>query len=77
MVWKKITETISIAKSMLEGLKTNITDEYIAGYYNGIETMLALLEGREPEHILFEEKTGQEKEKPVKRTRTGGKLKKE
>lgn len=58
------------AKHMLENEQT----EYIAGYYNGIETILARLEDKEPNFAIIERtmETKEEKEKLIGRTVASG-----
>lgn len=69
-------DVIKTIKLILSNTKQNIKDEYMAGYYNGLESALSLLENREPEHIIYDEIPEVIKENggnipPIKRTRAG------
>lgn len=58
-------------KQMRDIQSVQITDDYSAGMYNGIESCLALLEGREPELFLRKDEENlfkDESEEQKKRT---------
>lgn len=67
-------QKLDYLRGMQKQFKNHIADEYIAGFYNGLESAIAVFEGREPEHVLHEEKQfeGQEQKRVLKK----GKLKK-
>lgn len=67
---------LEILNAMKNQYRDHICDEYIAGFYNGMETCIALLENRPAEHVLYEEKEKETEEEVVGRTKVGGKLKK-
>ena len=45
---KKFIEKLKDAKNLLEIQSNNITDEYMQGFYDGMELIVALFESREP-----------------------------
>lgn len=71
-------QKLDYLRGMQKQFKNHIVDEYIAGFYNGLESAIAVFEGREPEHILYEEKQlkGEGQEQEQKRVLKKGKLKK-
>lgn len=64
---------LEILNAMKNQYKDHIYDEYIAGFYNGMETCIALLENRPAEHVLYEESKVDSAEQKGKRTKHGGK----
>ena len=51
---KQFAEKLKTAKYILGIQRQNITNEYMCGFYNGMELIIALFESREPEYIDIE-----------------------
>lgn len=48
---KQFAEKLKTAKYILGIQRQNITNEYMRGFYDGMELFLALFESREPKYI--------------------------
>lgn len=51
---KQFDEKLKTAKYILEIQSQSITNEYMCGFYNGMELIIALFESREPKYIDIE-----------------------
>lgn len=68
-MWNKSKFLLQV-KQIRDIQSVNITDDYSAGIYNGIEICLAMLEDREPELFLRKEEYGEHEEEEPKKGRT-------
>lgn len=51
---KQFDEKLKTAKYILGIQRQSITNEYMCGFYNGMELIIALFESREPKYIDIE-----------------------
>lgn len=65
----KIKELNDLKKSVKIEIE-HIPDDYIVGYYNGIEKCLAVLEKREPEYMVATHEAEEIKTEQPKQNRT-------
>nr|DAX33170.1 MAG TPA: hypothetical protein [Caudoviricetes sp.] len=59
---KQFAEKVKTAKYILGIQRQNITNEYMCGFYNGMELIIALFESREPEYIDIKSESSNEEE---------------
>ena len=55
---KQFIEKLKDAKNLLEIQGNSITNEYMQGFYNGMELIVALFESREPKYTDIKPKSG-------------------
>lgn len=76
-IFVRLKERIEQVEKMRQSQAVNVNDEYSAGFYNGLELAMSVLDGREPEYMIAEKEPKiVEKEQKQGRTKASGVIKK-